>query len=90
MKCSAIPLILGVLASNALASGYSVYEQGAEAMAGAGAFTARADNASALFFNPAGLTQLEGIWMDLGVTSIFRNGSEFRSESSGEQFGQVD
>ncbi|MFQ5876310.1 MAG: OmpP1/FadL family transporter [Acidobacteriota bacterium] len=73
----------------AFASGYAVYEQGAEAMANAGAFTARADNASALFFNPAGILRLEGIWLDVGTTTILLTGSEFESPS-GVGFDQND
>ncbi len=37
------------------ASGTAIYEQGSKAAAQAGAFVARADDATALFFNPAGM-----------------------------------
>jgi len=60
-------------------SGYSVYEQGAAAMANAGAFTARANDPSALFFNPAGIMQLKGVQFSLGTTPILLTGSEFDS-----------
>jgi long-chain fatty acid transport protein len=87
---------LGVLALGlalpgaAFASGYSIYEQGARAMANAGAFTARADDPSALFFNPAGIVQLKGKRINFGTTAIFLTGSEFDSALSGNEFQQVD
>src|SRR4029450_8210372 len=49
------------------ASGYFVPEMDAEAMAQASAWTARARGASAIFYNPAGLTQLEGFQFSAGV-----------------------
>src|SRR5207249_7435404 len=88
--------ILAVLAAGlalpgaVLASGYSIYEQGARAMANAGAFTARADDPSALFFNPAGIMQLKGMRFNFGTNAIFLTGSEFDSTGSGNSFNQVD
>jgi len=41
------------------------------------AFTAQADDPSAIYFNPAGLTQLEGSNLMLGVTYVRENGAEF-------------
>ncbi len=73
-----------------LASGYSIYEQGARAMANAGAFTARADDPSAMFFNPAGIVQLKGKRFNFGTNAIFLTGSSFDSDRSGNSFDQVD
>lgn len=42
------------------AAGYGLYEQGARGLGQAGAFTARADDATSIFFNPAGLSRLDG------------------------------
>jgi long-chain fatty acid transport protein len=84
-------LALGLALPGAvLASGYSIYEQGARAMANAGAFTARADDPSALFFNPAGIVQLKGKRFSLGTTAVFLTGSEFDSDLTGNSFDQVD
>lgn len=52
-----------LLASSAtsLASGFYFGDNGAKAMAQGGAFTAQADDVSAIQHNPAGLTQLRGL-----------------------------
>lgn len=51
-------LILG--SGSALASGFSIYEAGSKATALGGAFTATADDGSALFYNAAGLSFMTG------------------------------
>ncbi|MGB3977083.1 MAG: OmpP1/FadL family transporter [bacterium] len=51
-------------------AGFSIYEQGATAMGMAGAFTAKADNPSAIFYNPAGISQLEDTQIAVGMTAI--------------------
>src|SRR5437867_13291973 len=84
-------LALGVAAPGAVfGSGYSIYGQGAKAMANAGAFTARADDPSALFFNPAGIGQLKGKRFTFGTSAILLTGSEFDSDLSGNSFEQAD
>ncbi len=52
------------------ASGFALYESSARGNALAGAVVARADDPSALFFNPAGITQLPGLQMMAGATAI--------------------
>jgi len=74
----------------ALGSGYAIYEQGAKAMGNAGAFSARADDPSALFFNPAGILQFDGIQTQLGTTAVFLTGSRFESSITGDDFSQED
>lgn len=49
-----------IVPSQVFASGFGYYEHGAKATALAGAFVARADDASAVFYNPAGLAFNEG------------------------------
>lgn len=64
--------------SGAFASGFSIYEASIRANALMGAFTAFADHASTIYYNPAGLANLEGVQVTGGATVIaprtrFRN-----------------
>jgi len=52
------------------ASGFSIYEQGAKATAMGGAFIAQSNDVSGVFYNPAGITALNGIQLGLGATII--------------------
>jgi long-chain fatty acid transport protein len=56
---TALALLLS--SSSLCAQEFSFHEPGARAAALGGAFTARADDAAALFYNPAGLAFLEGV-----------------------------
>ncbi|MGV7227555.1 MAG: OmpP1/FadL family transporter [Nitrospirales bacterium] len=60
------------------AEGFRVIDQGAVATGQGGAFSAQADDPSALHYNPAGMTQLKGIQFSAGT--LFIGGSiEFKS-----------
>jgi long-chain fatty acid transport protein len=63
-SCSALTIIsatfLGGSALTLLATGIRLPDQDAFATARGEAFVATADNPSAIYYNPAGLTQLEG------------------------------
>jgi long-chain fatty acid transport protein len=59
-----------VFVSTAFASGYQLNEHGARATAMGGAFVARANDPSAIFFNPAGLSYLKGLNVMVGGTLI--------------------
>lgn len=81
-------LIISLVVSTQLfASGFQINEHGARGMGMAGAFTALALDGSALYFNPAGLTQLNGTQIMVGTTLIspsasFRGVSPAIDESS--------
>ncbi|MGJ8697825.1 MAG: OmpP1/FadL family transporter [Verrucomicrobiaceae bacterium] len=60
------------------AVGFRLPNQDPEAIARGNAFTATADNPSALYYNPAGITQLEGQHLSIGVYAISA-GAEFTS-----------
>jgi len=51
--------VFSVLATPLLASGTGLNEPGAQGAGNIGAFTARAEDATAMYYNPAGLAQLE-------------------------------
>jgi len=70
--------ILGELS----AVGFRLPNQDPEAIARGNAFTATADNPSAIYYNPAGITQLEGNHLSTGVYSI-STGIDFKSPQDG-------
>lgn len=72
--------ILATLAGTvplAQAAGLKVNEQGAKAMGMGNAFIAQADDPTALFYNPAGISFLKGAQISLGATNIFVPSTEF-------------
>jgi long-chain fatty acid transport protein len=70
-------LVLLFTASTSFAAGFRLPEAGAKAMGMGFAFTAQADDPSAIYFNPAGLTQLKGQNVMVGFTYVRENGGEF-------------
>jgi len=76
-KLLSVLLVLLFTASTSFAGGFRLPEQGAKARGMGFAFTAQADDPSAIYFNPAGLTQLKGQNVMLGVTYVRENGGEF-------------
>jgi long-chain fatty acid transport protein len=73
----AVLVALLFTAASAMAAGFRLPEAGAKAMGMGFAFTAQADDPSAIYFNPAGLTQLEGTNVMIGGTYVRGNGGEF-------------
>ncbi len=74
---------------SALASGFSIYEASIRANGMLGAFSAYADHVTTIYYNPAGLSDLDGIRVSAGATIIaprtsFRNLSPLAS--AGEKF----
>lgn len=78
----AIALLLG-LSGEAFAGGLSINLQSAAASGKANAFAGEANDPSALFYNPAGITQLPGTQVMLGTSVVYLD-STFRSSTSGE------
>jgi len=76
-KMVSVLLVLLFTASTSFAAGFRLPEAGAKAMGMGFAFTAQADDPSAIYFNPAGLTQLKGQNVMVGVTYVRENGGEF-------------
>lgn len=73
MRIAALVTLIGVtLASSPVfASGFRLPEQSASAMGMASAFVGQADDPSATWYNPAGLTQLDGTQVSGGVVAIY-------------------
>ncbi len=76
-KALVVMLVLTFTATSAMAAGFRLPEAGAKAMGMGFAFTAQADDPSAIYFNPAGITQLEGTNAMVGATFIRENGATF-------------
>lgn len=72
--------LAGLAGPWAWGSGFHIYEQGAKASGQAVAFVARADDASALYYNPAGLAWMDGRHMSVGASAVFIGDTTFDSE----------
>jgi long-chain fatty acid transport protein len=70
---SVLTLSTLVVPSSVFALGIRIPDQDAFATARGNAFTATADNPSAIYYNPAGITQLDGINVRNGLYNIFIN-----------------
>jgi long-chain fatty acid transport protein len=80
------PLLLGAIFlghATAFALGIRVPDQDAHATARGNAFVATADNPSAIYYNPAGLSQLEGHHARVGIYGVTLE-SRYRSPSGRE------
>jgi long-chain fatty acid transport protein len=75
-----IIIVLFSLSSNIWASGFQINEHGSKAMGMGGAFAALANDPSAIYFNPSGITQLYGTQLLFGSTLILPS-STFRGPS---------
>ncbi len=66
----------------AFASGFAITAQGAGGMARSSAFTAQADDPSAVYYNPAGITQLPSTRILVG-TAVLRPHAEYEPTGTG-------
>src|SRR5437867_6742261 len=64
------------------ATGFRIVDQSASATGQASAFTAQADDASAVYYNPAGMTQLRRVQVSLG-TLLIGGAPSFTSPTGG-------
>ena len=76
-KVLAFLVVLLFASTSAMAGGFRLPEAGAKAMSMGFAFTAQANDPSAIYFNPAGIMQLEGNNLKVGVTYVKQNGGTF-------------
>lgn len=74
-KITSTLVVLFLVVEISFASGFQINESGARAMGMAGAFAGLADDPSALYFNPAGITQLKGTHILAGVSFIMPTSS---------------
>ena len=83
LRATSLRAVLLVLALPAclFANGFDIYEQSAKAVGLGGAFIAQADDPSAIFFNPAGIVQLEGTQLSVGACAI-RPTMQFKTDGN--------
>lgn len=81
-----VSLLAAFCSGSALASGYHFGSQSASAQGTANANSAEADDASVLFYNPAGLSRLKGLNVS-GVLDIVVPDGKFEDQGSVTVFG---
>jgi long-chain fatty acid transport protein len=81
-------MVSGALAMKASANGFRLPDQDAFATARGEAFVATADNPSAIYYNPAGITQLEGNNLRGGFYGIYLD-SSFSPPGSAPNQGHI-
>ncbi|BBD07016.1 OmpP1/FadL family transporter [Desulfovibrio ferrophilus] len=96
MPRAALPILTLLLflttATSGHCAGYALYEWSARGNALGGAFAAKADDPSAIAFNPAGITQLEGSHFQAGAAFIAPNTNvtaETAAGTKGEGEGDI-
>jgi long-chain fatty acid transport protein len=77
-----ISALVAARAPEALASGFGIFTQGADALGQANATVAHTDGPSAVYFNPALLPLLDGTQVEIGTTAVFPS-RKFESDSGG-------
>src|ERR1051326_448745 len=82
LLATALALVSFCLPNSARALGFRIPNQDAEATAKGNAFMATADNPSAIYYNPAGITQIQGPEAQIGFHVISVN-SHFEAAAGG-------
>jgi len=70
LRILCLSLVLFLVSSNAFAEGFAMTEWSARGLSLGGGMVARADDASAVAYNPAGITQLPGVHLMAGVSLL--------------------
>ncbi|ALA57817.1 putative Porin [Nitrospira moscoviensis] len=65
--CAVVCLLLSAMPAVTFAGAFRIFDHSASGTAQGGAFTAQADDPSAIYFNPAGMTQLHGVQVSVGT-----------------------
>ena len=78
-------LIFKSCAGRLWANGFGLPDQDAFAMGRGEAFVATADNPSAIYYNPAGITQLKGDNLRAGLYGVYYNPS-YRNPNNGNTY----
>ncbi|MDP9120363.1 MAG: outer membrane protein transport protein [Acidobacteriota bacterium] len=76
-KALGLTLLAAAAASPARAAGFAIFEQGAKSLGMAGAFSAQADDPTALFFNAGGLAFVDHRAYSVGATYITTSKASF-------------
>src|SRR5512140_568134 len=76
-----VMLLISTAPTLVFAGAFRVFDQSASGTAQGGAFAAQADDSSAVYFNPAGMTQLSGIQTSAGT--LLLGGSTSSTSPSG-------
>jgi long-chain fatty acid transport protein len=74
---------------SASAGGFRIYDQSASATGQSAAFAAQADDPSAVYYNPAGMTQLRGTQLSFG-TLLIGGHTSFTSPSGATAHGVLE
>lgn len=80
--------MLAIVPLPVLAGSFRLYDHSASATGQASAFTAQADDASAGYYNPAGMTQLRGVQLSAG-TSLIGGGLSFQNTAGAQTNGDL-
>ncbi len=87
--CALSGLLVGVSDAELAADGFGVYTNGARAAGMGGAWVARVMDPSAIFYNVAGMTQLDGTQLYGGLSSLVVWGNDVRL-FDGSEFDATD